>query len=137
MKKIFKYRDNPNFHYLKEIQWTNKAMKFNQLNPCLKDRANFQNIDPINYMKEKSWNKRFIYNRIQDYDSAKDKNVMASMLKNDDMNCYHNALKKNDIILKNYYSINKGKRKSVEYNKTNFKINIHRMGKKIKFMKNI
>ena len=129
MKKIFKYRDNPNFYYLKEIQWTNKALKFNQLNHCLKDRANFQNIDPINYMKEKSWNKRFIYNRIQDYDSAKDKNVIANLYNLDEMNCYHNSMKKNDIILRNFYT-NK-KRGTNEYKNTNIKVILNPMGKNL------
>ena len=127
MKKIFKYRDNHNFYLLKEIQWTNKAMKLNQLNPCLKDSTNFQNFDPINYMKEKSWNKRFIYNRIQDYDSTKDKNVIANLYNIDEMNCYHNSMKKNDVILKNFY-INK-KNGTNEYNKTNIKVILNPMGK--------
>ena len=114
-----------NFYYLKELQWTNQAMKLNHLNA--KDDQN-----SVNYLKEKSWNKRFIYNKIQKYDSSKDKNIIANLIKNDNMNCYHNAMKKNNIILKSFYSMNKGRRKSIEYNKTNIKINYHRIGKNMK-----
>ena len=132
MKNVFQNKNNNNFYHIKELQWTNQAMKLNPLNIKNNIQNNQNNINSVNYLKEKSWNKRFIYNKMQKYDSAKDKNVMASMLKNDEMNCYHNAIKKNDIILKSFYSMNKGKRRSVEYNKTNFRINMQRMGKNMK-----
>ena len=64
MKQIFKNRNNSNFYYLKELQWTNKAMKMNQLNQYIRNKNNFQGIDSINHLKEKSWNKRFIYDNI-------------------------------------------------------------------------
>ena len=127
MKKIFKYRNNSNFYHLKQLQWSNKAMKGNKL-----IRNNSQNIDSINYLKEKSWNKRFIYDKIQNYDSTKDKNVFANLLNMDEMNCYHNAIKKNDLIMKSFYSNNKFKRKPAEeYNKTNIKITLNPLGKNI------
>ena len=133
MKKVFQTKNNDNFYYLKELQWSNKAMKLNPLNPQIRSKNNIQNVNQSNFLKEKSWNKRFIYNKIQNYDSAKDKNVVASFSKNDEMNCYHNALKKNDFIIKNFYSNNKVKKKGpVEYNKTNIRVNLNPMGKNIK-----
>ena len=133
MKKVFQAKNNDNFYYLKELQWSNKAMKLNPLNPKVRNKNNLQNINQANFLKEKSWNKRFIYNKIQNYDSAKDKNVVASFSKNDDMNCYHNAMKKNDFIIKNFYSNNKVKKKGpMEYNKTNIRVNLNPMGKNVK-----
>ena len=127
MKKVFQARNNDNFYHLKELQWSNKAMKLNQLNSqIINPNNNIQNKNSINYLKENSWNKRFIYNKIQDYDSAKDKNFIASKSKNDEMNCYYNALKKNDRIMKNIYTSSKGKKKgSVEFSKTNIKFHIN------------
>ena len=127
MKKVFQARNNDNFYHLKELQWSNKAMKLNQLNAqIINPNNNIQNKNSINYLKENSWNKRFIYNKIQDYDSAKDKNFIASKSKNDEMNCYYNALKKNDRIMKNIYTSSKGKKKgSVEFSKTNIKFHIN------------
>ena len=133
MKKVFQTKNNDNFYHIKEIQWSNKAMKLIPLNAKVKNKNNLQFINPDNYLKEKSWNKRFIYNKIQNYDSAKDKNVVANFSKNDEMNCYHNALKKNDVIIKNFYSNNKGRKKSsMEYNKTNIKVCLNPMGKNFK-----
>ena len=132
MKKVFQTKNNNNFYYLKELQWSNQAMKLNPFNQIIKNQNNIQNINPANYIKEKSWNKRFIYNKIQNYDSAKDRNFIASISKNDDMNCYHNALKKNDIIIKNYYTNNKNKKKAVEYNKTNIRVSLNPMGQNLK-----
>ena len=95
MKKIFQPKNqNKNFYLIKEIQWSNKAMKLNQLNAKLN---NINNIQSKNAIKEDLWNKRFIYNKMQNYDSSKDKNVIAGITKNEEMNCYHNALKKNEI----------------------------------------
>ena len=124
MKKRTESKDNHNFYHLKELQWKNKS------NLRLFDKNNIQNIDSINYLKENSWNKRFIYDKIQNYDSAKDKNVLANILNLDKMNCYHNAIKKNDIIVKTFYS--KTRRKKIfgdEYNKTNLKIILNPMGR--------
>ena len=127
MKKRNETVDNHNFYHLKELQWKNKS------NLRLLDKNYLQNIDSINYLKENSWNKRFIYNQIQNYDSSKDKNVMANILNLDKMNCYHNAIKKNDIIVKTFYS--NSKRKKVfgdEYNKTNLKVILNPMGRNLK-----
>ena len=133
MKKMFQTKNNNNFYYLKELQWSNEAMKLNKLNIKMKNQNNFQNKNPVNYFKEKSWNKRFIYGKIQNYDSSKDKNVIANISKNDDFNCYHNAIKKNDIIIKNFYSNNKNnRRRGVEYNKTNIRVSLNPMGQNIK-----
>ena len=126
MKKRNETVDNHNFYHLKELQWKNKS------NLRLLDKNYLQNVDSINYLKENSWNKRFIYNKIENYDSSKDKNVMANMLNLDKMNCYHNALKKNDIIVKTFYSNNR--RKKVfgdEYNKTNLKVILNPMGRNL------
>ena len=136
MKQIFKNRNNSNFYYLKELQWTNKAMKMNQLNQYIRNKNNFQGIDSINHLKEKSWNKRFIYDSIQNYDSSKDKNVMANLLGVDEMNCYHNAIKKNNLILKSFYSNNKSKKKlTEECGKTNIGINLNPLAKNLKKIK--
>ena len=130
MKKVFRNKNNSNFYYLKELQWSNKALKSNTLYPQI---LNNQERNTINYLKEKSWNKRFIYDKIQNYDSTKDKNVIANLLNIDEMNCYHNAIKKNGIIMREYFSTNKIKKKMAEeYNKTNIKINLNPMGKNMK-----
>ena len=133
MKNVFKNRNNSNFYLLKELQWTNKAMKMNQLNQKIRSQSNPQNMDSINYLKEKSWNKRFIYDNIQNYDASKDKNVLANFLGVDEMNCYHNAIKKNNLILKNFYTNKKVKKKfTEEFGKTNIRINLKPMGKNLK-----
>ena len=140
MKNIFKNQNNNNFYILKEIQWTNKAMKMNQLNERIKNQRSPKNVDSINSFKEKSWNQRFIYDSIQNYDATKDKNVLANLIGVDEMNCYHNAIKKNNLILKSFYSNNKYKRKSTEeFGKTNLRINLKPIGnnlKKSKLMNN-
>ena len=64
MKKVFRNKNNSNFYYLKELQWSNKALKSNTLYPQI---LNNQERNTINYLKEKSWNKRFIYDKIQNY----------------------------------------------------------------------
>ena len=117
MKKIFQPKNqNKNFYLIKEIQWSNKAMKLNQLNEKLN---NINNIQSKNAIKEDLWNKRFIYNKMQNYDSSKDKNVIAGITKNEEMNCYHNALRKNEMIKKNCYQINQNRKKlAEEFNKT-------------------
>ena len=131
MKKIFQPKNqNKNFYLIKEIQWSNKAMKLNQLNAKLN---NINNIQSKNAIKEDLWNKRFIYNKMQNYDSSKDKNVIAGITKNEEMNCYHNALKKNEILKKNYYQINQNRKKlAEEFNKTKIKIRLNPLGKFIK-----
>ena len=121
---------NKNFYYIKEIQWSNRAMKLNQLNEKLNNINNIQNKNTI---KEDLWNKRFIYYKMQNYDSSKDKNVIAGITNNDEMNCYHNALKKNEIIKKNYHQINQNRKKlAEELNKTKIKIRLNPLGKMIK-----
>ena len=133
MKKMFRTKNNRNFYFIKEIQWSNKAMKINQLNPNNNNQNSIQNINSSNLLKEKAWNKRFVYNKIQNYDASKDKNIFAHFAKNDEMNCYHNAMKKNDFIIKSFYSCNKNKKKAPEeYNKTNIKISLNPMGKTLK-----
>ena len=89
MKKVFQAKNNEKFYYLKELHWSNKVMKLNQLNTRITNQNNnIQNKNSTNFLKENSWNKRFIYNKIQDYDSTKDKNFIPSLSKNDDRNCY-------------------------------------------------
>ena len=134
MKKVFQAKNNEKFYYLKELHWSNKVMKLNQLNTRITNQNNnIQNKNSTNFLKENSWNKRFIYNKIQDYDSTKDKNFIPSLSKNDDRNCYYNAMKKNDRIIKSFYANSKGKKKgSLEYNKTNIKFNLNPYGKFVK-----
>ena len=133
MKKLFQSKNNNNFYFLKEIQWSNKAMKLNPLISQFKNTNKLKNKSPLNYCKEKSWNKRFIYDKIQNYDSSKDRNFIASISRNDVMNCYHNAIKKNDIIMKSFYPNKKKKKiRAEEYNKTNIRITLNPMGKNLK-----
>ena len=133
MKKLFQTKNNNNFYFLKEIQWSNKAMKLNPINSQFKGTNKLKNKSSVNYCKEKSWNKRFIYDKIQNYDSSKDRNFIASISRNDDMNCYHNAIKKNEIIMKSFYPNKKNKKiKAEEYNKTNIRITLNPMGKNMK-----
>ena len=127
MKKRTETFDNDNFYHLKKLQWKNQS------NMKLIDKNYLQNIDSNTYLKENAWNKRFIYNKIQNYDSSKDKNVIANIFNIDKMNCYHNAIKKNDIIVKTFYSKNKIKKKfGDEYNKTNLRIILNPMGRNFK-----
>ena len=127
MKKRTETFDNDNFYHLKELHWKNQS------NKKLIDKNYLQNIDSNTYLKENAWNKRFIYNKIQNYDSSKDKNVIANIFNIDKMNCYHNAIKKNDIIVKTFYSKNKIKKKfGDEYNKTNLRIILNPMGRNFK-----
>jgi hypothetical protein len=49
------------------------------------------------------------------------------------MNCYQNAIKKNTLILKNFYSNKNVKKKfTEEFGKTNIRINLKPMGKNLK-----
>ena len=53
MKKVFQARNNDNFYHLKELQWSNKAMKLNQINAqIINPNNNIQNKNSINYLKE-------------------------------------------------------------------------------------
>ena len=38
---------NKNFYYIKEIQWSNRAMKLNQLNAQINNKNNIQNKNSI------------------------------------------------------------------------------------------
>ena len=132
MKKMFESKNinknHNNFYHIKEIQWSNRAMKKNQINVNNADK-----IQKKNSIKENLWNKRFIYNKIQNYDSSKDKNVIAAISKNEEMNCYHNAIKKNEIIKKSFYQNNQNKKKNnEEYNKTKIRIRLNPLGRFIK-----
>ena len=106
MNKIFRNKNNNNFYYIKELQWTNKAIKLNSQNISSK-------IEPISYQKEKLWNNRFTYSKIPKYDAAKDKNVInPNLLKIPIKNCYYNAMKYN-TIMNNISSSKKGKRNKI------------------------
>ena len=101
MNPEFKKKNNNNFYYLKELQWTNKAAKLNSLQQKLNSQ-NLQNsqlkLEQMNLIKEKSWNNRFVYSKIPNYDSTKDKNVLdPNLLKVPSCNCYYNAIKNNII----------------------------------------
>lgn len=99
MTMSFGKKNNNNFYYIKELQWSNKASKSNSYYPILNSKNISTKIDPISYQKEKLWNNRFIYSKIPKYDAAKDKNVLdPNLLKVPKMNCYYNAIKYNTII---------------------------------------
>ena len=38
---------NKNFYYIKEIQWSNRAMKLNQLNAQINNKNNIENKNSI------------------------------------------------------------------------------------------
>ena len=98
MKKVFQNKNNNNFYYIKELQWTNKASKLNSQYQKL-NSINTQKIDPISLQKEKTWNTRFIYSKIPSYDSTRDKNVLdPNLLKIPSKNCYYNAIKYNNML---------------------------------------
>ena len=99
MNMQFNNRNNNNFYYIKELQWSNKAGKLNKYYSKIDSQNLTGKIDPITYQKEKLWNKRFVYSKIPNYDAAKDKNVIdPNLLKIPKMNCYYNAIKHNTII---------------------------------------
>ena len=102
MNPAFRKKNNNNFYYLKELQWTNKAAKLNTLQQKFNEQ-NSQNsqpkLDQMNIMKEKSWNNRFVYSKIPNYDATKDKNVLdPNLLKVPSCNCYYNAIRNNNTI---------------------------------------
>ena len=100
MNPAFRKKNNNNFYYLKELQWTNKAAKLNSLQQKLNSKNSLNNqpkIEQINLIKEKSWNNRFVYSKIPNYDATKDKNVLdPNLLKVPSCNCYYNAIKNNN-----------------------------------------
>jgi hypothetical protein len=102
MNPAFRKKNNNNFYYLKAMQWANKAAKINSLQKNLNvqnTQNNQPNINQINLKKEKSWNNRFVYSKIPNYDAAKDKNVLdPNLLKVPSCNCYYNAIRNNNTI---------------------------------------
>ena len=52
MKKLFQTKNNNNFYFLKEIQWSNKAMKLNPINSQFKGTNKLKNKSSVNYCKE-------------------------------------------------------------------------------------
>ena len=92
-------KNNNNFYYIKELQWANRAAKLNSLYPKINQQSNQPIIDPIASQKEKSWNNRFVYSKIPNYDATKDKNVIdPNLLKIPKNNCYYNAIRNNNTI---------------------------------------
>ena len=102
MNPAFRKKNNNNFYYLKELQWTNKAAKLNSLQKKLNSQNPINNqpkIEQMNLIKEKSWNNRFVYSKIPNYDATKDKNVLdPNLLKFPSCNCYYNAIRNNNTI---------------------------------------
>ena len=123
MNKVFRNKNNNNFYYIKELQWTNKANKLNSKYPQLNPQTFTNKLEPISFQKEKFWNNRFIYSKIPTYDAAKDKNVLdPNLLKIPTKNCYYNAIKYNNLI-NNIATTKKGARGKINssYHKTNEK----------------
>ena len=123
MNKVFRNKNNNNFYYIKELQWTNKATKLNSKYPQLNPQIITNKIEPLSFQKEKLWNNRFIYSKIPTYDAAKDKNVLdPNLLKIPTKNCYYNAIKYNNLInnIPGTKKSAKGKTTS-SYHKTNNK----------------
>ena len=93
-KKPFRMKNNKNFYYIKELQWTNKAAKMNSIYQKLNSQNTTTKLESLTLQKEKLWNDRFVYSKIPKYDAAKDKNVLdPNLLKIPTMNCYYNVIK--------------------------------------------
>ena len=53
-------------------------LKKSPLNLNVKFKKRFQRVKSVNILREKQWNDRFIYDKIPDYDSSHDKNVLLN-----------------------------------------------------------
>ena len=132
MKKNFRNKSNKNFYQLKNLKWTTKEMKINQFNSENKNQNYLKKSDSMNNLKEKPWNKGFIYENIYNYNTTKHKNVFINEIGTNEMNCYCNANKKNNMILKNNYSNKRDKNKLTEKLGTNIKISLNPFGRNSK-----
>ena len=132
MKKNFRNKSNKNFYQLKNLKWTTKEMKINQFNSENKNQNYLKKSDSMNNLKEKPWNKGFIYENIYNYNTTKHKNGFINEIGTNEMNCYCNANKKNNMILKNNYSNKRDKNKLTEKLGTNIKISLNPFGRNSK-----
>ena len=107
-------------------------MKINQFNSENKNQNYLKKSDSMNNLKEKPWNKGFIYENIYNYNTTKHKNVFINEIGTNEMNCYCNANKKNNMILKNNYSNKRDKNKLTEKLGTNIKISLNPFGRNSK-----
>jgi hypothetical protein len=80
----------------------NISRKLSPLTKITNQSRPFSRIQSVNAIRKKPWNKRFIYNKIQEYDSTKDKNVIyPKKLRVNSM--------KNNVFDKNYITYQKSK----------------------------
>ena len=86
-----------NFSKLKNSQTMIQIKKKSFINPDNKTIQHYnQKSDNLPSKNENAWNKRFIYYKIPNYDSTKDKNVIdPNQLKIPTSNCYYNAIRNN------------------------------------------
>ena len=80
----------------------NLSRKLSPLTKITNQSRPFSRVQSVNAIRKKPWNKRFIYNKIQEYDSTKDKNVI-----------YPKKLRvnsvKNNVFDKNYITYQQSK----------------------------
>ena len=80
----------------------NISRKLSPLTKITNQSRPFSRIQSVNAIRKKPWNKRFIYNKIQEYDSTKDKNVIyPKKLRVNSM--------KNNVFDKNYITYQQSK----------------------------
>ena len=80
----------------------NKSRKLSPLTKITNQSRPFSRVQSVNAIRKKPWNKRFIYNKIQEYDSTKDKNVIyPKKLRVNSM--------KNNVFDKNYITYQQSK----------------------------
>ena len=80
----------------------NISRKLSPLTKITNQSRPFSRVKSVNAIRKKPWNKRFIYNKIQEYDSTKDKNVIyPKKLRVNSM--------KNNVFDKNYITYQQSK----------------------------
>ena len=78
------------------------SRKLSPLTKITNQSRTFSRVQSVNAIRKKPWNKRFIYNKIQEYDSTKDKNVVyPKKLRVNSM--------KNNVFDKNYITYQQSK----------------------------
>jgi hypothetical protein len=67
---------------LKELKdCDNFQIQNNALNKNIHIKKKIKRVKSVNAIKEKNWDDRFIYNKIPQYNSFKDKNVLINLRK--------------------------------------------------------
>ena len=79
------------------------SRKLSPLTKITSQSRPFSRVQSVNAIRKKPWNKRFIYNKIQEYDSTKDKNVIYPK------KLRVNSMKKDNIFDKNYITYQQSK----------------------------